>query len=51
MLLLTRAYVIFFPSVVVTDDIVVGINSNGKKPTKTKETRIRIQKLLENNHG
>lgn len=41
----------FFPSVVVTDDIVVGINSNGKKPTKTKETRIKIQKLLENNNG
>ena len=41
----------FFPVVVMTEDIVVGINYNGKNPGKTKEARIQIQKLLEDNDG
>ncbi len=41
----------FFPSIAMTEDIVVGINSNGKSPGETKKTRIKIQKLLESDNA
>lgn len=36
----------FFPSVVMTDEVVVGICSGGTSPSVTKKTRIKIEKLL-----
>ena len=37
----------YFPSIVQTEDIVVGINSSGASPKKTKEVREQIEKLLD----
>ena len=40
----------YFPSVVMTDDVVIGINSGGTDPGKVKGTRKLIEKaLLEKN--
>ena len=40
----------YFPSVVMTEEVVVGINSGGTDPGKVKETRKSIEKtLLEKN--
>ncbi len=36
----------YFPSVVMTDDTVIGINCGGMDHAKVKETRIRIEKAL-----
>ena len=36
----------YFPSVVMTDDVVIGINSGGTDPGKVKETRKLIEKTL-----
>ena len=36
----------YFPSVVMTEDVVVGINSGGTDPGKVKETRGKIEKSL-----
>lgn len=35
-----------FPSIVVSEDVVVGINSSGESPEKTKETRERMEEML-----
>ena len=37
----------YFPSVVWTEDVVVGINSSGESPKKTKEVRKQIEELLD----
>ena len=39
----------YFPSIVDTGEILVGINSGGNNPGLVKETRNRIQELLKNN--
>ncbi|MBR5337417.1 MAG: bifunctional precorrin-2 dehydrogenase/sirohydrochlorin ferrochelatase [Lachnospiraceae bacterium] len=36
----------FFPSTIITDDVVIGINSGGKDPGLTKRTRLKIEKML-----
>lgn len=36
----------YFPSVIMQDDIVVGINSGGKDPGKVKQVRERLEKVL-----
>lgn len=36
----------YFPSVILTDDIVVGINSGGENPGKTKAVRKRLEQIL-----
>ncbi|MBE6014063.1 MAG: bifunctional precorrin-2 dehydrogenase/sirohydrochlorin ferrochelatase [Lachnospiraceae bacterium] len=38
----------FFPATVMTDEVVVGISSGGDNHTATKDTRKKIQELLEN---
>lgn len=37
----------YFPSVVMNDDVVIGINSGGKNPSVVKTIRQKIEKLLE----
>lgn len=37
----------YFPSIVQTEDIVVGINSSGVSPKKTKSVRTQIEELLD----
>lgn len=37
----------YFPSVVQTEDVVVGINSSGASPKRTKDVRIQIEELLD----
>ena len=37
----------YFPSIVWSEDVVVGINSSGASPKKTKEVRKQIEELLE----
>ncbi len=39
----------YFPSVVMTDDIVIGINCGGEDHRKVKETRIRMEKMINEN--
>ena len=36
----------YFPSVVMTDDVVIGINSGGTNPGKVKETRREIERII-----
>ena len=36
----------YFPSVVMTDEAVIGISSGGEDPGRTKELRRRIEKTL-----
>lgn len=36
----------YFPSVVMTDDTVVGINCGGENHAKVKETRIKIEEMF-----
>lgn len=36
----------YFPSIVQSEDVVVGINSSGASPKKTKEVRKQIEELL-----
>ena len=36
----------YFPSIVQTDEVVVGINSAGQSPKNTKQVREKIEKLL-----
>lgn len=36
----------YFPSVVMTDDTVIGINCGGEDHAKVKETRIKIEKMF-----
>ena len=36
----------YFPSVVMTDDVVIGINSGGTDPGKVKETRREIERII-----
>ncbi|HIZ82641.1 MAG TPA: bifunctional precorrin-2 dehydrogenase/sirohydrochlorin ferrochelatase [Candidatus Mediterraneibacter pullistercoris] len=37
----------YFPSVVMTDDAVIGINCGGMDHAKVKETRIKIEEMLQ----
>jgi len=37
----------YFPSIVQSDDVVIGINSGGTSPGKTKDIRKKIESLLE----
>lgn len=37
----------YFPALVLTDDVVIGIGSGGESPGKVKEVRQRIEKLEE----
>ena len=37
----------YFPSVVLTDDVVIGIGSGGENPGRVKEVRKKIEKLTE----
>ena len=39
----------YFPSVVMTDEVTVGISSGGEDPGQTKETRKKIERLLGKN--
>lgn len=39
----------YFPSIVQTEDVVVGINSGGKSPKQTKYVREQVEKLLDSN--
>ncbi len=36
----------YFPSVIMTEDVVIGINSGGTDPGKVKETRRRLTKYM-----
>ena len=36
----------YFPSVIVTEDVVIGINSGGSDPGKVKATRQRLTEYL-----
>ncbi len=36
----------FFPSLVIEDDLTIGINSSGHSPAETKETRQQIEKMF-----
>lgn len=37
----------YFPSVVMTEEVVIGINSGGSDPGKVKETRRKIEGMIE----
>ena len=41
----------YFPSVVMNEDVVVGINSGGKKPSVVKMIRRKIESVLEKTRG
>lgn len=36
----------YFPSIVVDDDIVIGVNASGRDHGKVKETRMKIEEML-----
>ena len=37
----------YFPSIVKTEEVVIGINSGGENPVATKKVRKRIEDCLE----
>lgn len=37
----------YFPSVVVTDDVVVAVNSGGSDPSRVRKTRKKIQEMFD----
>lgn len=39
----------YFPSIVESEEVVIGINSGGKSPGKTKRVRKQIEAILESN--
>ena len=36
----------YFPSTIITDEVVIGINSGGKDPSLSKKMRLKIEKML-----
>ena len=41
----------YFPSVVMTEDVVVGINSGGTDPGRVRKTRQRLERVLKEEDG